>query len=335
MKHINRFILERFGVLNADLILQQRALVFFYVSVGSLMGIVTNLLGLSGPFGIYYQLANTFHGVVILLLLYLSLCRKFSLNTIFPLLCICSQIVTSVEMFYLAEDPTLLNQMLIVGNMVLLSLMLFISIFSYKIYLPYIITFVSLVTYVCCCFLCDSTAMYNMCTLFIVLFLAIMILSAHLLMNIQNLHRENTTLHKEQDSILSLFDMDKQQINAFIHLAKQKGLSVYQTDQLLDLFFVGNNEEAKENLYRNLFEYFHRKNISVNALRICLPMLTNSELEICQLIIEGHKTGKICQMLEKTESNITCQRSKIRNKLGLQPKDDLKEALLAKLAATI
>ena len=55
--------------------------------------------------------------------------------------------------------------------------------------------------------------------------------------------------------------------------------------------------------------------------------LTNSERVICQMVLEGKSLKEICIELNKSESNITSQRSHIRKKLNMDRKDDLRREL--------
>ena len=55
--------------------------------------------------------------------------------------------------------------------------------------------------------------------------------------------------------------------------------------------------------------------------------LTNSERVICHMILEGKSLKEICIELNKSESNITSQRSHIRKKLNMDRKDDLRREL--------
>ena len=45
-------------------------------------------------------------------------------------------------------------------------------------------------------------------------------------------------------------------------------------------------------------------------------------------MLQGYKLKEMCELLGKTESNVTCQRSNIRAKLGLKRGDDLRACLL-------
>ena len=90
-------------------------------------------------------------------------------------------------------------------------------------------------------------------------------------------------------------------------------------------------EEQQKELMKKMKDYYQKEQAeSIDLLSIC-HTLTKSEIEICKLIIRDKSLKEICTILGKTKSNITCQRTHIRRKLGLQKNEDLKFILMNKL----
>lgn len=86
-------------------------------------------------------------------------------------------------------------------------------------------------------------------------------------------------------------------------------------------------EEEESIIFEKSKDYFLKKQVeTANFLAIC-PTLTKSEIEICKLVMRDKSLKEICSILGKSKSNITCQRTHIRRKLGLQKHEDLKMAL--------
>ena len=93
------------------------------------------------------------------------------------------------------------------------------------------------------------------------------------------------------------------------------------------------SEEENEKIYKNTQKYFLKKQAEeYNFISIC-PELTKSEVEICQLIVRDKSIKEICDILGKSRSNITSQRTHIRKKLNLRKQENLKTALIVKLNA--
>ena len=78
-------------------------------------------------------------------------------------------------------------------------------------------------------------------------------------------------------------------------------------------------------------DHLVKKSTQLATIAEAFPELSVSETEICRLILQGKKQSEICAILGKTQGNITSQRTHIRAKLNLKPKDNLGEALLKRL----
>ena len=133
---------------------------------------------------------------------------------------------------------------------------------------------------------------------------------------------------KHYDRIMSRTGMDKDELTTFIRLSKAKGLDMHETEQLLDSIGHG----TKERLMNTLSHYLLEKESDRDRLSHALPELTDSEIDICRLIVQGKKLGEMSRLLGKSPSNITCQRSNIRAKLKLSKEESLSEAISARLA---
>ena len=87
------------------------------------------------------------------------------------------------------------------------------------------------------------------------------------------------------------------------------------------------SEDQKEKIRQNVQDYFHEQQIDNLAYAELCPELTKSEIEICKQILQGKSLKEMCDVLYKTESNITSQRAHICKKLGMNRKEELKSTL--------
>lgn len=85
--------------------------------------------------------------------------------------------------------------------------------------------------------------------------------------------------------------------------------------------------EQQQNILKRAAEQLKSSEQSKKAWDLVCIDLTNSERQICQMVLEGKSLKEICIELNKSESNITSQRSHIRKKLNMDRKDDLKREL--------
>lgn len=87
------------------------------------------------------------------------------------------------------------------------------------------------------------------------------------------------------------------------------------------------SEDQKVKIRQNVQDYFREQEVDRLAYARLCPELTKSEIEICNLILQGKSLKEMCDMLIKSESNITSQRAHIRKKLGMNRKEELKSTL--------
>lgn len=85
--------------------------------------------------------------------------------------------------------------------------------------------------------------------------------------------------------------------------------------------------EQQQNILERAAEQLKTSEQSKKAWDLVCADLTNSERVICQMVLEGKMLKEICIELNKSESNITSQRSHIRKKLNMDRKDDLRREL--------
>lgn len=85
--------------------------------------------------------------------------------------------------------------------------------------------------------------------------------------------------------------------------------------------------EQQQNILDRAADQLKTSEQSKRAWDLVCAELTNSERVICQMVLEGKMLKEICIELNKSESNITSQRSHIRKKLNMDRKDDLRREL--------
>lgn len=92
------------------------------------------------------------------------------------------------------------------------------------------------------------------------------------------------------------------------------------------------NPDLRQRIVNHATERLRKEEIERLAWDMVCADLTRSEKEICKLIIKDKSLKEICNLLGKSESNITSQRCHIRKKLNMGRKDDLKRTLEMKIA---
>ena len=98
-----------------------------------------------------------------------------------------------------------------------------------------------------------------------------------------------------------------------------------EKDMAVNLLSRLNPEQ--QNILDRAAEQLKTSELTKKAWDLVCADLTNSERVICQMVLEGKMLKEICIELNKSESNITSQRSHIRKKLNMDRKDDLRREL--------
>ncbi len=297
---------------------KQQVYVFFYDTLAVLAGLIFTFVGAGGPQRTFNQIANFVYFILVILIFAAYLFRftklRFSLNCVV----IIFQLSTSLEMIYCALTPDEYHLMLIVGNMVLLAVNLLLSLIAYLEIIPSILCAASLGTYLACVFITGNASLANFAIIYLVVFVVISMLGLRMVRNIRSLDKENITLKQEEDELFELLGQDREQVLAYIEIAKGKKGSL-ETKSLLDAV----SDKARYNIVNNIKEYVAHKEAHQLDLKAIFPQLSPSEIEVCMWILQGKTQSQLCAILDKKESNITCTRAHIRKKLGLKTEDNL------------
>lgn len=321
-RHIKPLLIS-FYELESGVIGKQRATVFSYSSALLIGGVILNLFGLAGPVALFYKVANSAQAILTLLALYLYYSRRISLATAMSFFCIVLQVELSAETIYCAINKSTYDMALILANISLSSIVLLLSVIAYLRVIPIVIATLSLTTYGISIYMTGNEVLGSFFMVFFIVFLALTLLGYSMIENIVRLDGENSVLKDKKQEILNVFQLTEHEMNSYMSLARDKGIKPEQTAEILTA--VGTVAERR--ILDNVALYVRQSSIEFDKLRERLPELSPSELEICALILKEKKLKEIIEILGKSRSNITCQRTNIRAKLAMQPKDNLLEVL--------
>lgn len=302
---------------------RQRFFVYMYSSLILFIGVPLNLLGLTGPSERFYFWMNVANLLVCLTVFALYFYKKISLKLALSLMLISSQLETSGEMLNCALNPSNYHMQLIVGNIVLSSVLIMLAVTAYIRRLPIILSFVCMGMYTACIVITRNEILINFYILFVLVFVAICILGEKLIQTTKALELENIHLKQDEAELLQFLRMNKQQVHAYIEFSKKKNPNSKEMEQLLDLL----DESSQRNIINSVSNYLTEKQTTIDLIAAAFPELTPSEHEICRLVLQGKKLNDICEILNKTENNVTAHRGHIRKKLNLKPEDNLKKIL--------
>ena len=226
-----------------------------------------------------------------------------------------------IEMIHGDLSPVPYSSSLLLANLFLSMIVVLLSAIAYMKYMPYLLSAMAMGAYAYSMIATGDTFLQSLCAVVMFIFLIICLLGTQIRKNIVRLNKENEGLRNDELELLKLLRMNKSQVKALLELSKSN--SSVRTGELLDIV----DDQVRHNIIHAVSTWQRQKEIESTNMSMKFPELTNSEREICALILQDKKQNAICMLLDKSASNVNSQRAHIRKKLGLQPHDDLKTAL--------
>lgn len=297
------------------------------------LGLVATVLGLTGPQTTLLAFSNRLFFGTLCLLIGLFLLGRITYKTFFTILLHCTLLFTSVEMIYAAIYHSVYYMMLLVGDMFILAVNHLFALLTYRRNTSFVLGGSGIGIYILCMLLTHDSSLYNFFITYLLMFVALMLMGHFMYVSKTQLVERVASLEEEKEAdmaLLHLFRLERQNIKAFAMLAK-KHHNVMEADKLLDML----DNDSQFCLLNNIRAVLQAKAVKNVQMEIAFPELTRSEREIARLIIMGKTLKEICLELDKSESNITVQRSNMRRKLHLQQSDSLKDNLRERLNGVI
>ena len=287
------------------------------------LGALSDLLELSGSFDIFYKFTNS---ILLLLTLLWSTCyivKKMSILRTVSLLSSTTQVLISIDTVYCAFTPAVPHtQMVILVNILILTANTLFSVATYQGITILTNVVISIVTFFVCMLFTNGHDFQQYAVMVLLVFAYIGILGLHIARISEQLQDENETIKQEEEELMHVLRLNKEQLKLYIELAK-KEQSEDETLLILNKF----SEKTQKYVVDNVMKYVKAQATTSKQIEESFPELSSSERDIVQLILRGYKLGSICTMLNKSESNINTQRANIRRKLRLQSADNLNDAL--------
>lgn len=308
-----------------DVIYKQRLYTLRICVAVIIIGAVMNILGLTGVKE--FVSMNVFFIAITCATYVLAHERKVSILLALYIVFMVALIELSVEMIMIgvARNPD--TTFYIVADSILYSALMSMTIITYMPKTTATGFVIGGISYATACYYSGSEKLKEIFVVLSLLFSFVTLLSFLLKKQIRRTMEENSRMKEEEQVVLDFFKLDKQELLSYIRLANKKGLSSHETNMLLGSF----SPQARKNITDNIASFMRQQEIDLERIHDAIPELTPSEMEIALLILKERKLKEICQLLGKSESNVTCQRSNIRTKLGLTRGEDLLTALRERL----
>ncbi len=302
----------------------QRQSILLYYAIAMIVATTSNLIGFSGSFCLFYTVSNSIMLTSFILFTILYTIRRLDIVRFAACMTISTHLFISMDCIYAALTPTLPHYtMVILVNMLILLGNSIIILATYLTRTAQWTTLLSTATYVACTVITGSQALLDYLFMIMIIFCFTSYIGFRITKTVERLQMENQTLRRDEEELMRILRLDKEQIKAYINLAKQQH-STEETSTLLSIL----GKTTQMTLIKNVTAYIKANESDEALIEKRFPDFTPSEIQICQLILRDKKLSEICSILGKTESNISTQRANIRKKLGLQPADNLRKVLV-------
>ncbi len=325
MDTMKRIITEKLKKLYSeeDIFDRQRFLMLFLFYLPfTIIAVIAEAAGLTGPKAQFFNYTHLGYITATAVLTGLFLKRRIKTAACLSALTIAGALTISVEIIYTSFEPTTSNIILIMANVVLLALNTMASMTAVLKWNTIVLGTMTIGTYITCMIISESPEMRDYLVLFIIAFSLIGISGFWTSKLSYRLKKENTQYKKDEIELLNMLHLRKNEVSAYFLLTSEKS-----TEDHISTVLESLDKKTRYNLISNMEKYMKKRDTDLKTIGHLFPEFSQSEREICRLILQGKKLGEICTLLNKTETNINSQRANMRKKLGLKSSDNLQEKI--------
>ena len=319
-KRVKDFLRTRGG----DAIGRHQIIVYLLHSVILVIAFATQFLGLSGsqePLPVSMSLV---HLAACLTALSLFLTRKLSVPAAFSIVTLVAQATIVCRFIYFSrEQPEHFLQLVLINQMMSLMAVVFL-VMSFVKYTPFVVATVSVTAYGGLAHNLDEPALWNFFAFFIVVEYLLCILGELLRRNVLSVQTENATLHYRETALMHAVRLNEREIEGYLRMSRNDHPSADDVDRLFAML----TPKSQRNLIKTVRLYLKGHLMDDNDLPRLLPMLTKTETDVCNLILQGKTMSEIGMLLGKTEKNVGVVRTHIRRKLAVPADGDLRKWLM-------
>lgn len=323
-KKIDKFLDER----SANKEERHRLTVFLLAAVSGLVGFPLHILGVWGsPDHVLMSLSIAIW-LGLLAAFTLFIYKKMNLLHAFSLYGIVMQACLTVKILYISATMPPGGTYLIIFNSFISMIVILLLVMGYMHTLPFYLTMASLATSIAAYVIRPGAIQVQ----FIMFFFFVEIISCALgFMMWRAMHdveKENQDFRDEENDILKVFNMTREELMAYIAMSK----TANQSKQDVNEFFENLDERTEHNIIKAVKQRETEVMMRNVELTKTFPMLSATETDVCRLILQGKTLKEIAIITGKTTNNVSAVRIHVRKKLGLTTEHDLREYLMRRVS---
>lgn len=282
------------------------------------------LMGLGGSQEVLPMAMSTIHLAICLTALSLWFSHRLSIPVAFSLVALVAQATIVCRLIYFAHiRPDQYIQLILLNQITSLLAVVFLVMCFVK-YTPFIVATISLIAFGSVAGYLEEPALRKLFGFFLGVEFFLCVLGELLRRNVRHVQTENTDLHHRESVLMHAVRLNEREIEAYLRMSSND----HPTQEDADRLFAMLNPKSQRNIIHAVRLYLQSHLMDDCDLARLLPMLTKSEADVCNLVLQGKKRGEICQLLDKTEKNIDVVRTHVRRKLNVPADQDLRKHLM-------
>ena len=293
--------------------------IFLFVCTISIVGVIVALTMVDALGDPVYRTLNAIQGTVFAVLLALLLSGRIFVKRAILLFAITAQSELVGEMIYGIVLNSPFTRQLAVGNMTLCFALVVLTIVTSVRYMPVILSVVSTGAFGVFAWMTSNEHLIPL-----LMFLGAALILTSLMGEVMHrrlakLEKDNKEYDKEITDIQHFLHLDRSKLRHLIAELKHNAGDPEKTTYILEML----GKRSKDMLVHKAREVLRMEQYAIAILLDKYPSITPAEQEICSLTLQGKSVSEICGLTGKTVSNVTCTRSHIRKKLGLDKSANL------------
>ena len=307
---------------------RHQTIVYLLHSAIIVIVISMQLMGLGGSQETVPRMMSGIHLAACLMALSLFFVRKLSVPVAISIVALISQATVVCRFIYFSRiRPEHFLQLIILNQIVsLMAVVLLVMCFVR--YTPFIVAVISLVAYGSVTTYLKEPVLWRIFGFFLGVEFLLCMLGELLRRNVWHVQTENTSLHYRETALMHAVKLNEREIEAYLRMSSTDLPSPEDADRLFAML----RPKSQRNLVNAVRLHLKTRLEDTTGLSGIFPMLTKSELDVCNLILQGKKMNEISLLLGKTEKNIGVVRTHIRKKLNVPADQDLQKFLFNLLA---
>lgn len=325
LSRLDKMLRENLRKINGSREERQRLIVFAIATFSIVLGLLLQIFGIWGVKETVFKVINVVLILVVAVILFICYKKRLKVICAFALLAVTMQLTISLKIVLIASDPYPDISMIYANELlsfILIELLVLGFVYGW---VTWLITLIGSATCVFVMLTMDMGTKFNMFQFFMIAISVVTSFLGFLLWkSMHYTEDENKYLKGEEQFFLRRLGISHDELVAFMTMSHDDK----HKDKNIKSFF----DNVDDRIERNIVEAVRKRDLDNQMENVeiekIFPMLSETEQEVCRLIMYGKTLKEIAVLLDKSVGNISSVRIHIRKKFGLKTSQDLREYLM-------